>query len=137
MGFGAFFWRMTTPFKTFFLNSGLPFFTLHRTRSPGEQFLGFVGSYCHCLNGSDQPLIEKSKHSPTHQGCNGEKLKCSTFVKTSTHYTIIYHPHGPISPSIYVAYCCLTSPRKITRCFCRPKYGSLFKRPPMPITAKM
>lgn len=38
--YGAFFWRMTTPFKTFFLNSGLPFFTLHSTRSPGEQFLG-------------------------------------------------------------------------------------------------
>merc|ERR1719498_800776 len=34
----AFFWRITTPLSTFFLSSGLPFFTLQRTKSPGEQF---------------------------------------------------------------------------------------------------
>merc|ERR1740121_664730 len=34
----AFRWRMTTPFKTFFLSSGLPFLHVHRTMSPGPQF---------------------------------------------------------------------------------------------------
>merc|ERR1740121_1357830 len=34
----AFFWRMTTPFNTFFLNSGFPFLQVHRTMSPGPQF---------------------------------------------------------------------------------------------------
>ena len=107
VGFGAFFWRMTTPFKTFFLNSGLPFFTLHRTRSPGEQFLGFVGSYCHCLNDSDQPLIwEIQTFSDTPRVLEWWETQVQHFRKTRTHYTIIYHPHGPISPSI----CCLWLP---------------------------
>ena len=35
----AFFWRITTPFRTFLRSSGLPFLTLQRTKSPGEQFL--------------------------------------------------------------------------------------------------
>merc|ERR1719272_1069377 len=34
----AFFWRMTTPRSTFFLNSGFPFLHVQRTMSPGEAF---------------------------------------------------------------------------------------------------
>merc|ERR1719382_454752 len=34
----AFFWRITTPFNTFFLSSGLPFLHVHNTMSPGPQF---------------------------------------------------------------------------------------------------
>merc|ERR1719284_2267821 len=33
-----FFWRITTPFKTFFRNSGLPFLHVQSTMSPGPQF---------------------------------------------------------------------------------------------------
>ena len=53
------------------------------------------------------PLFEKSKHSPTHQGCgNGEKLKCSTFVKRAPIIPSYIIPMAPISPSI----CCLLLP---------------------------